>query len=215
MFLSEERVLALDISTKTGWALFISNNDVLAKNYGNDIVLESYGKIEQIHTPDGAYPASFVDWAYACYNEIVALVDRLAPDVLIIEETAAGSKAIYTQKILEWIHFLVAKMIKECKISVVYIMTEQWRRETGCLMSKAESKRNKEVKKYKEKNNTKVAYDAEGKRIGRITRKHVNIRRANEVFGQYLKEPLRKKDEDTADSLLLGYCYHLRRIKST
>jgi hypothetical protein len=50
--------------------------------------------------------------------------------------------------------------------------------------------------------------------MGKITRKHVNIRRANEVFGAFLKTPLRKKDEDTADSLLLGYCYHLRRLKT-
>jgi hypothetical protein len=40
------------------------------------------------------------------------------------------------------------------------------------------------------------------------------VRRANEIFGKFLKEPLRKKDEDTADSLLLGYCWHLRRLKA-
>ena len=80
-------------------------------------------------------------------------------------------------------------------------------------MTKEESKHNKAVKKYKEKNATSIAYDEKGKRIGRLTKKHINVRRANEVFGQYLKTPLKKKDEDTADSLLLGYCYHLRRIK--
>jgi hypothetical protein len=202
---NDERVLALDMSTKTGWASMISTD--------TDIILEAYGQVPQIHTPDGLYPDHFVEWAHAVYAEIVKLIDANAPDVLVIEETAAGSKSIYSQKILEWIHYLVAKLIKESKIKAVYLMTEQWRRETGCLMSKEESKHNKEVKKYKDKNNTSIAYDENGKRIGRITRKHVNIRRANEVFGKFLKAPLRKKDEDTADSLLLGYCYHLRKVK--
>ena len=202
----DERVLALDMSTKTGWASMVSGDD--------GITLEQYGQLSQIHTPDGVYPDHFVEWAHAVFAEIVKVVDAHAPDVLVIEETAAGSKSIYSQKILEWIHYLVAKLIKESKIKAVYLMTEQWRRETGCTMSKEESKHNKEVRKYKDKNSTSIAYDANGKRIGRITRKHVNIRRANEVFGKFLKAPLKKKDEDTADSLLLGYCYHLRRVKN-
>lgn len=203
--MTEERILALDMSTKTGYALMISKED--------GILLETYGTIPQIHNSNGSYPEAFVDWAYSCYEKIVELIDQFAPDVLVIEETSAGSKAIYTQKILEWIHFLVAKFIKETKIKVVYLMTEQWRRETGCKMSKEESKHNKQVKSYKDKNKAKIAYDEKGKRIGRLTRKHINIRRANEVFGEFLSAPLRKKDEDTADSLMLGYCYHLRRIK--
>lgn len=204
--MTEERILSLDMSTKTGYASVVSGPEGL--------FLEAYGTIPQIHTPDGAYPESFVDWANAVYSKIYELIDRFAPDVLVIEETAAGSKAIYTQKILEWIHFLVAKFIKETKIKVVYLMTEQWRRETGCQMDKAEKKRNKSVREYKKEKKTKIAYDEAGKRTGIVTRKHVNVRRANEVFGEFLAVPLRKKDEDTADSLLLAYCYHLRRLKN-
>ena len=204
--MTEERVLSLDMSTKTGWALLVS---------GKDLVLEDCGQIPQIHQPEGQYPDNFVEWAYTIYEKIVELIEKHAPDVLVIEETAAGSKAIYTQKILEWIHFLVAKFIKETKIKVTYFMTEQWRRETGCKMTKEESKHNKAVKKYKEvNNNTKIAYDVSGKRIGKKTRKHINIRRANEVFGEFFPEPLRKKDEDLCDALLLGYAYYLRRLKN-
>jgi hypothetical protein len=202
-----EKVLSLDISTKAGWALFRSTP--------TDFLLLDYGKIPQIHTPDGEYPPSFIKWAYDVFHKIEQLIKDTSPDVVVIEETSAGSKAIYTQKILEWIHFLVAEFIVDNGIKVRYIMTEEWRRDTGCYMSKEESKRNKEVKKYKQKNATKIAYGQDGKRIGKITRKHVNIRRANEVFETYLKEPLRKKDEDTADSLLLGYSYHLRRFRSS
>ena len=202
----QERILSLDISSKTGWASMVSTKESLD--------LEEYGTAPQIHEPAGQYPASYVDWAYACFSQILDLIDRFAPDVLVIEETCAGSKAVYAQKFLEWVHFLLAKFIKETKIRAIYLLTGAWRSEAGSKMTKEESKHNKTVREYKDKNGTKFAYDAKGKRIGKLTKKHINVRRANEVFGKFLKVPLRKKDEDTADSLLLGYCYHLRRMKS-
>jgi Holliday junction resolvasome RuvABC endonuclease subunit len=205
--MNDERILALDMSTKTGWASMVSTKD--------GVELEEYGTLDQIHEPEGKYPANYVEWAYLIYARIEELVERFAPDVLVIEETVAGSKAVYTQKILEWIHFLVAKFIKETKIRAIYLLTGSWRSEVGCKMTKEESKHNKKVKAYKEAHgNTTVAYDEKGKRIGKLGKKHINVRRANEVFGKFLKAPLRKKDEDTADSLLLGYCYHLRRMKN-
>lgn len=201
----EERVLSLDISSKTGWALLISNNDCKP---------ESFGQIKPIHEPEGQYPETYVDWAYQCYYAIMEIIDRTAPNILVIEETSKGSKNAMSQKILEYIHFLLAKFIKETKIKSIYIMSEQWRRETGCKMSKEEKIHNKQIKEYKKKNNTKIAYNEKGKRVGKLTRKHINIRRANEVFGKYFSKPLVKKDEDTADSLLLGFAYHLRRVKN-
>src|SRR5271166_4883311 len=97
-------------------------------------------------------------------------------------------------------HFLLAKFIKDTSRKATYLLTGSWRSETGCLMTKEESKHNKAVKKYKEENKTDIAYNANGKRIGKLTKKHINVRRANEVFGEFLSKPLRKKDEDTADS---------------
>lgn len=193
------------MSTKTGWSCLESD--------GKDFKLVEYGKIDKTSEPEGQYPGNFVEWANNIFVEISKIIATIRPDVLVIEETASGSKSIYSQKILEWIHYLVARRIKYDNIKAVYLLTEQWRRETGCLMSKEESKHNKTVKTYKIKAGTNIAYDIEGKRIGKITRKHVNIRRANEIFSKFLKEPLRKKDEDTADSLLLAYCYHLRKVK--
>ena len=179
------------------------------------IVLETYGMVPAIHQPEGPYPAVFVDWAQLVFNEILALINRFKPDILVIEETVAGSKAVYSQKILEFCHYLLAKFIKESHIRSVYLLTGAWRSEVGAKMTKEESEHNKAVKKYKEKHGTKFAYDIKGKRIGKLTKKHINVRRANEVFGLFLKAPLRKKNEDEADSMLLGYCYHLRRMNKT
>ena len=203
--MNTERILALDISTKTGYALVMSSHLGLK--------LESYGTLPQIHQPEGKYPDTFVDWSTLCFNEIRNLIINFNPDVLVIEETSKGSKNAMSQKVLEFIHYNMAKFIKETGIRSEYVMTEQWRREIGCQMSKEEKLRNKEVRTYKKKNKTSIAYNINGKRTGLIGRKHVNIRRVSEIFGDQLKSPLKRKDEDLADGLGLAACYHMRRLK--
>lgn len=204
--MNNEKILSLDISTKTGYAILDSNAD-------GTYFLQDYGRLEKISEPDGQYPSNYVDWASKIFKDIVNLIIKYKPTILVIEETASGSKSAYSQKILEWVHFLLAQYITEHKIKCSYLLTEQWRRITGCIMSKEESKRNKEVKKYKNKNNTNIAYDINGKRIGKITRKHVNIRRANELFKNFLKEPFKRKDEDVADATLLAVGFHMKRTQ--
>jgi Holliday junction resolvasome RuvABC endonuclease subunit len=203
--MNPERILSLDVSSKTGWASMVSSE--------SGILLEEYGTLPAIHEPEGKYPSNYVMWAHNVFKEIEKLINRFKPDILAIEETCAGSKAVYSQKFLEFCHFLLASYIKETNIGYVYLLTGAWRSEVGAKMTKQESDHNKYVSKYKKKHETKVARDLNGKRIGKLTKKHINIRRANEIFGKFLKEPLRKKDEDAADSLLLGYTVHLRRFK--
>lgn len=210
--MSTERVLSLDMSSKTGWAFMISSPE--------GVSLEAYGQIPSIPEPqDAPYPASYVNWAYMCFSKIVVLLDTYAPDILVIEETVAGSKSVYSQKILEYIHFLVAKLIRDTGIRVKYFLTGEWRVVVGCLMTKDEKIRNKAVREHKKKleadGATKKtrARDKDGKAIGEIGKKHVNIRRANEIFGASLAKPLIKADEDMADALLLGYAYHMRRAR--
>jgi Holliday junction resolvasome RuvABC endonuclease subunit len=199
-----DRVLSLDISTKTGWALIVSGDESYS--------LEAWGHIKKTSEPKGQYPGNYVDWAYQCFGEIVKLIDEHQPTVLVIEETASGSKNLYSQKILEYTHFLVARLIRDTGITCMYLLTEEWRRLTGCQMTKDESKHNKKVKQYKEKSGKSIAYDENGKRVGKLTRKHINVRRANELFESYFSEPLKMKDEDTADALLLGYAFHGKKL---
>jgi Holliday junction resolvasome RuvABC endonuclease subunit len=203
--MKSQKVLSLDVSTKTGYASIISED--------TGMTLEDYGTLPQIHKPEGDYPGVYIDWSLLCFNEIKELIERFKPDVLVVEETSKGSKNAMSQKILEFIHFLLAKYIKDSNTESVYIMTEQWRREIGCQMSKEEKLRNKEVRNYKKKNKTIIAYDINGKRTGLIGRKHVNIRRVSEIFAGQLKQVLKRKDEDLADGLGLAACYHLRRLK--
>lgn len=199
-----ERILGLDISTKTGFSVIVSGE--------KDFTLEAYGKIDKTSEPKEAYPGSYVTWAYQCFGKIIELIELHKPDVLVIEETAGGSKSAYSQKILEFIHFLMARYIKESGIKSVYYQTETWRRIVGCIMTKEEKENNKKIKGLRKKNpDIKVIKNEKGKRIGKIGRKHVNVRRANELFGKFLKEPLILADEDQADGLLLAMAHILSK----
>jgi hypothetical protein len=215
-----ERILSLDISTKTGWSLALSDAD--------GCHIAHYGQTEPIPEPKGEYPYRVWDWTYKCFSVIEKLIKEHHPDVLVIEQTSKGSKASKTQKLLEWIHFLVADYIIKRSMKNVYLQTGEWRSLVGSKMTKDEKTRNKYVKDYKAKylaehgqeytigkNGKKkkkaiVVYDEEGVRIGKVGKKNVSVRTANEIFGPQLKRPLQRKDEDAAEALLLAYAYHRR-----
>jgi Holliday junction resolvasome RuvABC endonuclease subunit len=191
------RILSLDVSTKTGWSL--------CEVVDNQLILVQYGQIPKIDKPDAPYPKDYVWWADDCFKPIIKILMSYKYDILVIEETSSGSYSNLSQKILEYIHMKIATFITETdlKITVKYYMSEQWRRIIGCKMTKEESDHNKQVKKYKQKNNTSIAYDEQGKRIGKLTKKHLNIARVNEYFGLQLK----LKDNDTADAIGLCLAY--------
>jgi len=137
-----ERLLSLDISSKTGFCVMLSGN--------KDFSIETYGRLEKITEPTNeSYPGSYITWAYAIFAKILELIELHKPDILVIEETSGGSKSAYSQKILEYIHFLVARYIKESGIKSVYYQTETWRRIVGCVMLKSEKENNKNLRKAK------------------------------------------------------------------
>lgn len=192
------KILCLDISSKTGFALLWTDR----KDPGKFKILES-GTLPKETMPTGSYPKSMLDWASASAGHIINKFETCKPDVVVIEETSKGSKNAMSQKVLEYTHFIVASYLVDKNIEDLhYLLTGEWLVLTGCSMTKEEKKRNKVVKKQHDQG-IKVAKNSEGKRIGKISKKHVNIRRANEIFSLNLI----KKDEDQADALLLGVAY--------
>lgn len=200
------RVLSLDVSSKTGFCFFETTDKM---------TLLDYGQIPKVECPtDLEFPSSFVVWAWNIFDTLETVIDKYSPDILVIEQTCAGSKNAMSQKILEAVHHLLAEKIHKEKLKSVYYMTGFWRKEIGSYMNAEEKKHNKAVKDYKKKHKTKVAKDENGKRIGIVGKKHVTIRLINSVFADQLKEPLKRKDEDTADAIALGLCFHKQKFKS-
>jgi hypothetical protein len=203
----KETVLSLDLSSKTGWALFSSTDGGLE--------LLQWGRIDKTSAPGGGFPESYVKWAYKCFGSILELIEKHSPTVLVIEQTSGGSKSVTSQKILEWIHFLLARYIVESKVKSHYFLTEEWRRIIECnKMSDADKKRNKAVRDYKKKNpGVRVARDINNKIIGLIKKKHLNVRKANELYAEKMGKELIMDDEDLADALGLGTAYHQKRVE--
>lgn len=218
-----QRVLSLDISTKTGWA-------ILSSGPFDSYQLETYGKVEAIKEPKGDYPERVLLWSHACFDEILKLIEKYKPEALVIEQTSKGSKASKTQKVLEWIHFLLATFIVENGYKSTYLQTGEWRGLSGTKMIADEKDKNKfvrdQIKEYKKthpqeyvtgkdgkkRKKTVLVYDSNGKRVSLTGKKNVSVRRANELFEKALKKPLLRKDEDMAEAMLIAYAYHQQRI---
>jgi Holliday junction resolvasome RuvABC endonuclease subunit len=193
------KILSLDMSTKTGWSL-------AETGYGTYYNLIDGGTLTKRNLPELDYPKDYLEWAHLCVKDIFKLMDTHTPDEIVIEETSKGSKNNMSQKILEFIHFLVATEIVKRNIKTTYYRTEEWRRICGCILTADEKKRNKVVRQSHKQGNKNVK-DPKGKRIGKVGKKHVNVRRANELFDLNLQ----LKDEDRADAILMGYAHFLNK----
>lgn len=186
-------VLALDVSTKTGWAYF------------KDGKLESYGTIfpDKGKEDFGTYPLNYV-----LYTEY--LIDRVIEQIIVpmgqdfawtevvIEETNS-SKNCYSQKQLEFLHCYLIKRLHLLNKTPKYIRTGEWRKATESKMSKEEKALNAKIARIKKKTGKKLA-KIDGKVVGRKGRKHVALRVVQQMFGIDLKI----KSEDAADAILLA-----------
>ena len=190
-------VLALDVSTKTGWALF---QDGKPKSWGTlfpDKTVKDFGK----------YPINFVLLARYLVSQlmeqvIVPIMNELGTAIEVVIEETNASKQNYSQKLLEYLHFCIVNTLDMYGISPKYIRTGEWRKYTDSKMSKEEKSLNAKIARIKKQTGKKLA-KIDGKVVGKKGRKHVALRRTEELLGIELM----RKDEDAADALLLGLGY--------
>ena len=155
------KILALDISTKAGWALLETCEGALPKLLGRGIVQK-----DKIALEYGPYPEGFVLAAEAMGGKLKALIETHKPEIVVIEETNQ-TKSRYVQKMLEWIHLEVLSYwrvpevleahgvsiqvhTRDCRPWPSYISTGTWKATLG-LKKPADAKQNdKLLKKAKE-----------------------------------------------------------------
>lgn len=202
------KVLALDISTRAGWAL-------LEGDFGSDSlpkILET-GVIE-LGDPVSGFKGSSYPWDYVdgCMTQAEALCNRVymsRADKVVVEETNRPGRftSRYSQKILEFIHayFLYrlggASGWRAADGSVQYINTSDWRKAVGAQLTKADKALNAKIARLK-RSGDKKALKALGVR-GKISKKHVALRFVNQSYGLNLK----MKDNDIADAICQGVAY--------
>lgn len=195
------RVLALDISTSTGYAVLESTEPTKPVAFGV-ITLDKRAR-DFAHHPWG-----YVFAAEELGSKLLAKVRQVAPDVVVVEETN-GARQRFTQKLLEYCHhaFLVKMWLGQGVDTpkIVYLNTSDWRRTMDVKLTKEDKNQNAKLSRHKRKaadKGTKLDKKALGIR-GRINIKHVAIRRANEIFGTSFIA----KDDDPADALLQALAF--------
>src|ERR1039457_1329165 len=195
------KVLALDVSTKTGWAVF-DNSDGMP-------LIEQLTEYGLIKNPKGVleygkYPWCYLTAAVTMALQLVALAKEKKPDVIVIEETNK-SRNRYSQKVLEYIHCSFLDRWTDTSVPVCYVNSSEWRKRLGLVMSKNDKVSNKKLK------TAKKLSEATGKKLskkelgikGAITKKHLAVRYVNETFNLKLKIG----ENDIADAICLGNAY--------
>lgn len=216
------RVLALDISTKLGWAL-LEYPELPTPITIQDIKILEYGKITLTKPVKewGKYPYSYV---WAC-QDIAKKVGELfwsfarspgplgsafagkIPDI-VIEETNGGSRAgRFTQKMLEMLHFAILyelEVVGEQHLikippRVYYLSSSEWRNAIGIGKSKEDKKNNRKLSQAKSRAKLRgEKLDKEKLGIkGKVGWKHLSVRWVNETWGLDFK----MKQNDEADAI--------------
>ncbi len=181
------KVLALDISTKTGWSYFESADSFPL--YGTLHV-----KVEDFNVNDHPelspkYPFNIVIAADEMARQILDLYIKFLPDIVIIENTVKGRNR-HTQRILEFLHKAVLDRFKDMRMKLKYIDPSRWRSVLEIRLSNDDKINNKLVN--------------QGKKRGKITKKHLSVRAVNSLYNLKLK----LKDNDIADSICLGRAFY-------
>jgi len=194
------RVLALDLSTSTGWALLEGTlNEPMSAQ------LVEYGVIKTAATiPEhGPYPWGYLHFSYAIGEMIRQLVVSKQYDYIVIEETNLG-KQRYSQKALEFIHLSVLQALwRTGRRNIVhYVSSSEWRKTLNLALTAEDKRLNRKLSQAKSRakaSNKKLDKKALGIR-GKFTKKHMALRFVNSVFSLGLKV----KDDDIADAICLG-----------
>jgi hypothetical protein len=182
-------IIALDISTKTGFAVLEDDTSIVETG-----LIRLSKKIDEF----GPYPDSFILAAEQIADKISKLVSKYKPKSIVIEETNRG-RARYSQKILEFLHFCVISRLMFLNFRPKYISSSEWRKTLEIRLSKDDKKNNLKVNDAKRKKIPKKNLGLTGK----INKKHLSVRYANDYWGINL----RMKDNDTAEAMLLGLAF--------
>lgn len=199
-------VLALDVSTKAGYAVLRAGDD-------GSVEIPEYGlvKLPNPTREYGEYPWSYLHASQDMARRLIALVDKVRPDHIVVEETNLG-KQRYTQKLLEYLHSALLTGMQSYRQShndlapdVTYMSSSSWRKALGLRLSNDDKKNNRRLsaaKKVAEMTGGVVDKAALGVK-GKVGWKHVSVRFINEKFGMSFKQ----KDNDITDAICLGLAF--------
>jgi Holliday junction resolvasome RuvABC endonuclease subunit len=183
------RVLGLDLSTKTGYAVVDSSDGLIA-----------YDKLE--YSTDESFPLE--EYRYIHISQRIAsgvrdVLGKYPTDAIVIEQVNLGRNR-HSQKFLDFIHYAVLQMLRDVdyKGIVAYADTSAWRKELGIRLSKEQRIHNKMLNASKRRGDNQKSGTKKGD--GKVTWKHLSVGFVNSKFGLDLK----LVQNDIADAICLG-----------
>ena len=187
------RILGLDVSTKTGWAVLEDGKYVEHGQF--KVVVEDFN-VNDYPDRSPKYPSNMIKAADEMGKMVLQLVREKKADIVVIENTVKGRNR-HTQRILEWIHKAIMDDFVAENVKFVYRDPSAWRNVLEMRLTNEDKLNNKLVK--------------QGKKRGKVGKKHLSVRLANELFG--LKLIL--KNNDISDALLLAAALNVELVRGT
>lgn len=197
------KVLALDISTKAGWALLETSEGALPKLISHGIVQKDKTALEY-----GPYPEGYVTATAVMAQKLKDLIIAHKPDRVVIEETNQ-TKSRYVQKMLEWIHLhlLTYWWNQGNAVWPAYISTGTWKSTLGLKKPPAAKANDALLRQARARVATGVCTLNEAKKQlgirGKWNKKMLAVNWVNENYG--LKMKLVNNDE--AEAICLGVAF--------
>lgn len=193
------RILSLDLSTNTGYAILENGRLV---DYGTITRKVPNFKMDiTVYTdyPDN-YHMSLINTSILLASDIMKMVSNHRPDLIVIEETNISKfSQRFSQKLIEFFHFSVCTMLHKHRVPFRYLTQRDWRKAVNAYSTKEDKLLSSRAQRIKKKTGGKVAV-IDGKIVGKKTSKHHSVRVVNERFDLKLK----LKDNDMADAINLA-----------
>lgn len=184
------RIISIDPSSHIGWAIL------------EDDQLVNYG-VQDVLCYDKTWPFGIHQWARDIAAQIFKLIENNTADLVLIER-ANSSKFRNSQNILDWMHFdLISILVDEgYKDKLLYVDVSHWRKVCNLKLNAQQKIQNKMASQA---NKAGTILKVNGKRKGKLTKKHLAVNWANDKYGLSLK----LKDNDIADAICLGASYFI------
>lgn len=208
------RVLGIDLSTNTGWALFEDGRPV------------SHGFVQKsIDWRCDSYPANFIKIVDNTIELLMAEISTIKPDKIVVEEINRSGRftSRFSQKILDMLHYALLKsLFSQGFNDVAYINTSDWRRTLRLSVQETRKAAKPYVKKETElKKAVKACKDKVAKKTleqdlknlklemklkcihGKIDKKSISVAYVNLTFDKRFT----KGDNDITDAYCLVEAY--------
>ena len=147
------RILSLDVSSKTGYAVLDIDEDEDKTLLG--MQLFDYGLVRMPTPLDeaGIYPWNYLAASKEMGVELCKLVAKYDPRVVVVEEVNKA-RARYSQKLLEFLHSALLNNLSNITNgvqtpAVFYLSTSEWRSRLEIRLSKEDKKNNGKLNKAK------------------------------------------------------------------